>query len=83
MKITKDKLKQIIREELASLDENRALDNAIKNRDENRANSKSEFKEFQSLYFDMNNAIRKVSKNNKSLYLITEFIDGKMNSSSS
>ena len=65
MKITKEKLKQIIREELASLDENRALDNAIKNRDENRAKSKSEFTEFQSLYFDMNNAIRKVSKNNK------------------
>ena len=32
---------------------------------DNRANNKSEFKEFQSLYFDMHNAIRKVSKNNK------------------
>lgn len=44
---------------------NAALSKAIKNRDDNRANSKSEFKEFQSLYFDMHNAIRKVSKNNK------------------
>ena len=54
----------------ADVDENQfgnnaALGKAIKNRDDNRANSKSEFKEFQSLYFDMNNAIRKVSKNNK------------------
>ena len=49
----------------ADVDENRALDNAIANRDANRANSKSEFKEFQSLYFDMHTAIRKVSKNNK------------------
>ena len=47
------------------IEENRALDNAIANRDANRAKSKSEFTEFQSLYFDMNNAIRKVSKNNK------------------
>jgi len=47
------------------IDENRALDNAIANRDANRAKNKSEFKEFQSLYFDMNNAIQKVSKNNK------------------
>lgn len=73
MKITKEKLKQIVREELQDLKEtseqevgeNRALDNAIANRDANRAKDKSEFKEFQSLYFDMNNAIQKVSKNNK------------------
>jgi hypothetical protein len=50
---------------MVTLDENRALDNAIANRDANRAKNKSEFKEFQSLYFDMNNAIQKVSKNNK------------------
>jgi hypothetical protein len=52
-------------DEMVTLDENRALDNAIANRDANRAKDKSEFKEFQSLYFDMNNAIQKVSKNNK------------------
>jgi len=33
--------------------------------DESSAKGKSEFKEFQSLYFDMHSAIRKVSKNNK------------------
>ena len=33
--------------------------------DESSAKGKSEFKEFQSLYFDMHTAIRKVSKNNK------------------
>lgn len=52
-------------DEQKDIEENRALDNAIANRDANRAKSKSEFTEFQSLYFDMNNAIRKVSKNNK------------------
>lgn len=57
MKITKDKLKDIIREELSALTEADV--------DESSAKDKSEFKEFQSLYFDMNNAIQKVSKNNK------------------
>ena len=48
MKISKEKLKQIVREELQDLKEtseqevgeNRALDNAIANRDANRANRK-------------------------------------------
>ena len=69
MKISKDKLKQIVREELkdlveAGVDENRALDNAIANRDANRANRKG-IEQYQDLYFGLQKLISKVSKNNK------------------
>ena len=58
MKISKEKLKQIVREELQDLKEtseqevgeNRALDNAIANRDANRANRKG-IEQYQDLYF--------------------------------
>ena len=64
MKISKDKLKDIIREELASLKENNALDNAIANRDANRANRDSK-ERYEDLYFGLQKLISKVSKNNK------------------
>ena len=69
MKITKDKLKQIVREELkdlveADVEENRALDNAIANRDANRANRDSK-ERYEDLYFGLQKLISKVSKNNK------------------
>ena len=44
----------------ADVDENRALDNAIANRDANRANRKG-IEQYQDLYF------RQVSKNNKGI----------------
>jgi hypothetical protein len=72
MKISKEKLKQIVREELQDLKEtseqevgeNRALDNAIANRDANRANRKG-IEQYQDLYFGLQKLISKVSKNNK------------------
>ena len=64
MKITKSKLKQIIREELASLDENNALDNAIANRDANRANRKG-IERYEDLRYGIYKILSKVSKNNK------------------
>ena len=72
MKITKEKLKQIVREELQDLKEtseqevgeNNALDNAIANRDDNRANRDSK-ERYEDLYFGLQKLISKVSKNNK------------------
>ena len=72
MKITKEKLKQIVREELQDLKEtseqevgeNRALDNAIDNRDDNRANRDSQ-ERYEDLYLGLQKLISKVSKNNK------------------
>ena len=72
MKITKEKLKQIVREELRDLKEtseqevgeNRALDNAIDNRDDNRANRDSQ-ERYEDLYLGLQKLISKVSKNNK------------------
>ena len=46
------------------VDENRALDNAIANRDANRANRKG-IEQYQDLYFGLQKLIRQVSKNNK------------------
>ena len=46
------------------IDENRALDNAIANRDANRANRKG-IEQYQDLYFGLQKLISKVSKNNK------------------
>ena len=46
------------------VDENRALDNAIANRDANRANRKG-IEQYQDLYFGLHKLIRQVSKNNK------------------
>ena len=46
------------------VDENRALDNAIANRDDNRANREVE-ERFEDLYFGLQKLIRQVSKNNK------------------
>ena len=46
------------------VDENRALDNAIANRDANRANRKG-IEQYQDLYFGLQKLISKVSKNNK------------------
>ena len=48
----------------ADVDENRALDNAIVNRDANRANRKG-IEQYQDLYFGLQKLIRQVSKNNK------------------
>ena len=48
----------------ADVDENRALDNAIANRDANRANRKG-IEQYQDLYFGLHKLIRQVSKNNK------------------
>lgn len=48
----------------AEVDENRALDNAIANRDANRANRKG-IEQYQDLYFGLHKLIRQVSKNNK------------------
>ena len=48
----------------ADVDENRALDNAIANRDANRANRKG-IEQYQDLYFGLQKLIRQVSKNNK------------------
>ena len=48
----------------ADVDENRALDNAIANRDANRANRKG-IEQYQDLYFGLQKLISKVSKNNK------------------
>ena len=46
------------------VEENRALDNAIANRDANRANRKG-IEQYQDLYFGLHKLIRQVSKNNK------------------
>jgi hypothetical protein len=72
MKITKEKLKQIVREELQDLKEtseqevgeNRALDNAIANRDANRANRKG-IERYEDLRYGIYKILSKVSKNNK------------------
>ena len=72
MKITKEKLKQIVREELQDLKEtseqevgeNNALDNAIANRDDNRANRDSK-ERYEDLYLGLQKLISRVSKNNK------------------
>ena len=48
----------------ADVEENRALDNAIANRDANRANRKG-IEQYQDLYFGLQKLIRQVSKNNK------------------
>mgnify|MGYP005645665313 CR=1 FL=1 len=72
MKITKEKLKQIVREELQDLKEtseqevgeNNALDEAIANRDDNRANRDSK-ERYEDLYLGLQKLISRVSKNNK------------------
>ena len=46
------------------IEENNALDNAIANRDANRANRKG-IERYQDLYFGLQKLISKVSKNNK------------------
>ena len=51
-------------DEMVTLDENRALDSAIANRDANRANRKG-IEQYQDLYFGLQKLISKVSKNNK------------------
>ena len=45
----------------ADVDENRALDNAIAQRDANRANRKG-IEQYQDLYFGLQKLIRQVSK---------------------
>jgi len=57
-----DKLKKQLQE--SDVEENNALDNAIANRDANRANRDVE-ERFEDLYFGLQKLISKVSKNNK------------------
>ncbi len=57
-----DKLKKQLQE--SDVEENNALDNAIANRDANRANRKG-IERYQDLYFGLQKLISKVSKNNK------------------
>ena len=57
-----DKLKKQLQE--LDVEENNALDNAIANRDANRANRDSK-ERYEDLYFGLQKLISKVSKNNK------------------
>ena len=57
-----DKLKKQLQE--LDVEENNALDNAIANRDANRANRDSQ-ERYEDLYFGLQKLISKVSKNNK------------------